>query len=99
MTTTTFDSVRGGTSQPAETPAAKPAKGKGKQKAAPVATPKATPKAASNPARKPGTITIEGKGTIPVHIDGAMRRLPKGEPIKVSDAELAFIKGSGVKFS
>jgi hypothetical protein len=82
MTTTTFKSV-GGTSKSADEPTAKPAKGKGK--AAPV-----------KPARKPGTIIIKGKGTIPVYGDGAMRRLPKGEPVTVSAAELAFLKRSKV---
>ncbi|TIV83793.1 MAG: hypothetical protein E5V64_06405 [Mesorhizobium sp.] len=48
------------------------------------------------PARKPGEIIIKGEGTIPVYADGAMRRLPKGEPIKVSAAELAFLKRSKV---
>ncbi|TIW28677.1 MAG: hypothetical protein E5V63_04140 [Mesorhizobium sp.] len=53
----------------------------------------------SKPAKKPAdpdTITIKGEGTIPVYADGAMRRLPKGEPVKVSAAELAFLKRSKV---
>lgn len=53
-------------------------------------------KSSTKPARKPGTIIIKGEGTIPVYADGAMRRLPKGEPIKVSAAELAFLKRSKV---
>ncbi|ESZ60651.1 hypothetical protein NL532_24070 [Mesorhizobium sp. C120A] len=93
MTTTTFKSV-GGTSKPADQAAAKSAKGSA------VPAPKAAKKpATAKPARKPGTITIEGKGTIPIHADGAMRRLPKGEPVKVSAAELAFIERSGIKFA
>jgi hypothetical protein len=96
MTTTTFKSV-GGTSKPADQAAAKSAKGRAVP--APKASPKATKKPAAKPARKPGTITIEGKGTIPIHADGAMRRLPRGEPVKVSAAELAFIERSGIKFA
>jgi hypothetical protein len=94
MTTTTFKSV-GGTSNPA----------KGKQKAAlaaakkkPAAKPEAPAKAATaaKPARDPNTVTIKGEGTLPVFGDGAMRRLPKGKPVKVSAAELAFLKRSKV---
>lgn len=56
---------------------------------------KAAP-AVEKPARKPGTVIIKGEGTIPVYGDGAMRRLPKGKPVAVSQAELAFLKRSKV---
>lgn len=77
-------------------PAAKPAKGK--QPAAPVAAKKPAPKpvATAKPARDPNTVTIKGEGTIPVYADGAMRRLDRGKPVKVSTAELAFLKRSKV---
>ncbi|WP_191126152.1 hypothetical protein [Mesorhizobium sp. B2-1-2] len=88
MTTTTFKSV-GGTTKTADEPA------KGKQKAAP--KPQKAAKATA-PA-KPGTIIIKGEGTIPVYADGAMRRLPKGKPVAVSAAELAFLKRSKVELA
>lgn len=52
--------------------------------------------AKGKPARKPDTIIIKGKGTIPVYAEGAMRRLPRGEPVEVSAAELAFLKRSKI---
>lgn len=90
MTTTTFKSV-GGTSAPTEAPAAQPAAKPAKGKAPQAAVRKA--------AQKPDTIIIAGEGTIPVHIDGAMRRLPKGKAIEVSDEELAFLKRNKVEFA
>lgn len=95
MTTTTFNSV-GGTNKPAEEQTATPAKDKGKGKAKQTEAPKAK---VDKQAAKPGTVTIEGKGTIPVVADGAMRRLPKGEPVEVSDAEFASLKRAGVKLA
>lgn len=50
----------------------------------------------AKPARDPGTVIIKGEGTIPVYADGAMRRLERGKPVKVSAAELAFLKRSKV---
>lgn len=52
------------------------------------------------PAKKPepkkagNTVTLKGKGNVPVYGDGAMRRIPCGRPVKVSDAERAFLKRS-----
>jgi hypothetical protein len=86
MTTTTFKSV-GGTTKTAAEPAKASAAAKPQKKPA---------KAAAKAAGKAGTVTIKGKGTIPVYGDGAMRRLPKGEPVKVSAAELAFLKRAKV---
>lgn len=88
MVTTTFKSV-GGTSKPASVPAAAP-------KAAPKAKAAKPAKKAAAPAAKPGTVTIPGKGTVPIYGDGAMRRVERGVPIKVSDAERAFIKRAGL---
>lgn len=88
MTGTTFDTV-GGTSKKA---AKKPAKSK---KAAEATTaPKARPEGSNV-----NTVTLPGvKGTtMPIHVDGAMRRLKLGEPIDVSDAELAVLEKNGVK--
>ena len=56
-------------------------------------------KRAQKPAGDPDTVTIKGTGTIPVIADGAMRRLPKGKPVKVSAAELAFLKRSKVELA
>lgn len=50
-------------------------------------------------AAKPSTIIIKGEGTIPVYVDGAMRRLPRGVPIEVSAEERAVLKRGKVKFS
>ncbi|MER9912800.1 hypothetical protein NKJ71_19430 [Mesorhizobium sp. M0050] len=107
MTTTTFKSV-GGTSKPADQAAAKSAKGRAVP--APKASPKAAKKlAAPKAARKPGTIIIKGKplldgtygesDTIPLIADGALRHVKKGVPVEVSEAELAFIERSGIKFA
>jgi hypothetical protein len=41
-------------------------------------------------------ITIEGEGSVPVYVDGAMTRLPRGEPIKVTDAQLAALQDAGI---
>ena len=43
-------------------------------------------------------ITIEGEGTVPIIADGAMSRLPRGEKIEVTDAQLEAIKKADLKF-
>lgn len=87
MPGTTFDDV-GGTSKKA---AKKPAKSK---KAAEATTaPTARPEGSNV-----NTVTLPGvKGTTtPLYVDGAMRRLKLGEPIDVTDAELAVLKKNGM---
>lgn len=44
------------------------------------------------------SVIIDGKGTIPIVTNGAMRRIARGEPVSVSEAELATIEASGVAF-
>lgn len=93
MTTTTFKSVSGGNKPAAATKApAKPVKAKpAKAKAArPV-------KKAAEP--QPGLImvVIAGAGTMPLH-DNDGRRVMRGEPVEVSEAEVAWLAASGSEF-
>lgn len=83
MPNTMFDDV-GGTSKKA---AKKPAKSKK------ATAPKARPEGSNV-----NTVTLPGvKGTTtPLYVDGAMRRLKLGEPIDVTDAELAVLKKNGM---
>ena len=85
MPNTMFDDV-GGTSKKA---AKKPAK----SKAAAVKAAEGNPEGSNV-----NTVTLPGvKGTTtPLYVDGAMRRLKLGEPIDVTDAELAVLKKNGM---
>jgi hypothetical protein len=72
-------------------PAAAPAK---------AATPKAEAKKPVQPKKADdGKITIKGSGTMPIFGNGEMRRVPKGKPIKVSDAERAYIDHAGIAYA
>lgn len=44
-------------------------------------------------------IKIAGEGTVPVHVDGGMRRLEAGKSIKVSEAEIEYLERNGVSFT
>lgn len=44
------------------------------------------------------TVTIPGEGTMPFHVNGAMRRVDRGVPIKVSQAELDHFDYSGIAY-
>ena len=49
--------------------------------------------------KKPAIITIAGDGTVPLIADGAVRRVQRGKKVEVSDAEIAYLKHAGVKFT
>jgi ABC-type hemin transport system substrate-binding protein len=78
---------------------AKKAKAEPKPAATKAAAAHKAAKPASKPAlkaAKPGTIIIAGEGTVPIYGDGAMRRVPRGVPIDVTDAERSFIERSSL---
>lgn len=43
-------------------------------------------------------ITIDGEGTVPIVADGAMQRLERGTPVKVTDAQLEALKAADIPF-
>lgn len=57
------------------------------------------PEKAKRASRGKTTIILDGEGTSPIYGNGAMRRVDRGEPIKVTAAELAFIKKSGAAYT
>lgn len=63
---------------------------------APKKTAAASPAAAPAKEAQARTITIKGKGTVPLLADGAMRRVSRGVPIEISEAELAYIESNGI---
>ena len=40
---------------------------------------------------------IDGEGTMPIVADGAMQRLERGTPVKVTDAQLEALKAADIR--
>lgn len=66
----------------------------------PEADDQSDPEKAKRASRGKTTIILDGKeGNVPIYGNGAMRRVDRGEPIKVNAAELDFIKKSGIAYT
>lgn len=60
------------------------------------ADPELDPEKAKRASRGKTTIILDGEGTAPIFGNGAMRRVDRGEPIKVNAAELDYIQRAGI---
>ncbi|WP_395451192.1 hypothetical protein ACHMW7_16200 [Aminobacter sp. UC22_36] len=45
-----------------------------------------------------GCVVIKGVGNLPLIANGAIRRVPRGEVVAVSDAERAYLTRAKIKF-
>lgn len=52
----------------------------------------------TNDPEKPTKIVIAGSGSIPLVIDGAMRRLDRGKGVDVTKAEMAMLDRQGIEY-
>ncbi len=52
----------------------------------------------ANEKAKASTVTIAGKGNVPLHVDGELVRLDRGKPITVTDAQRAALQRNGIEF-
>lgn len=45
-----------------------------------------------------GLFVIEGQGSVPVHIDGEMHRLPRGVAIEITPEDQDYLTQAGIVF-
>ena len=56
------------------------------------------PKSAPAAIADSGLFVIEGQGSVPIYIKGAMHRLPRGVPTPINIDEDKYLTKAGIKF-